>query len=377
MKLDPILTRAVRLLRRRKYGEVVQILQPEIVRYHDHFRYYYILAFACLRLKDFRGAYDYYSRARNIKMREPGVLLGLAALYLRRGDTDRAIDLYLEVQELEPRNPVAGKALKIIRRYSGSDKLFTWIETGNLPKLYPPLPREPFSLRRLGIPALLALAVLGGAGGILYAAGVFPRIPQTGIREGLQDTVLEREDRETPVEAGGSYRYILTRNQVLESYAEARSLFTERRDEAAKVALNRIIESNASEPIKNKARLLLSYTEAPGFDTLKDRFRYADVIREPVLYRDCYVIWRGMASNLKESEGSTSFDFLVGYDTRSILEGIVPVDFDFPMAVNPERPLEVLGYIVPVAASGGEDVRLRGTALHQSGLQEPELPGKR
>ncbi|MDR1950535.1 MAG: tetratricopeptide repeat protein [Spirochaetaceae bacterium] len=374
MKLDPILTRAVRLLRRGKYGEVVQTLQPEIVRYHDHFRYYYILALACLYLKDFRGAHDYYSRARNIKMREPGVLLGLAALHLRRGDTDRAIDLYLEVQEIEPKNPVAGKALKIIRKYSGSDNLFTWIETGNLPKLYPPKPREPFSPRRLGIPVLVLLA---GVLGFLYAAGVFPRGGQGGVREGLSDTVLEQVERDTPVQVEGSYRYILTRNQVLDSYAEARTLFTERRDEAAKVALNRIIESNAAEPIKNKARLLISYTEVPGFDSLKDRFKYAEVIREPALYRGCYVIWRGMASNLREEERGTSFDFLVGYDTRSVLEGIVPVDFNFPVAVNPERPLEVLGYILPVAAAGGEGLRLRGTALHQSGLPEPAATGGR
>jgi hypothetical protein len=61
-----------------------------------------------------------------------------------------------------------------------------------------------------------------------------------------------------------------------------------------------------------------------------------------------------------------SFDLLVGYDTRKVLEGIVPVNFDFSETVDPERPLEVLGRIVPISASGGEGVRLEGVALHQA-----------
>jgi hypothetical protein len=167
---------------------------------------------------------------------------------------------------------------------------------------------------------------------------------------------------------GGSYRYILTRDQVLEAYEQGRALFTEYRDEDAKLPLNRIIESNASDSIKNKARLLISYTEVPGFDTFKkeDSFSYSRVIQEPILYRDCYVIWRGMATNLNIRETGLAFDLLVGYDTRSVLEGIVPVNFDFSAAVDPELPLEVLGRIVPIAAAGGEGVRLEGVALHQA-----------
>jgi hypothetical protein len=191
-------------------------------------------------------------------------------------------------------------------------------------------------------------------------------------RAGLAGIALEQEDRETPVQVdlrsnGGSYRYILTRNQVLELYETAMKLFAAYRDEAAKVPLNRLIESNASEPVKNKARLLMSYMEPPGFDTLKDRFPYAEVSRDPLLYRDCYVIWRGMAANLTEGENSTAFEFLVGYDTRRILEGRVQVSFDKAVVINPERPLEVLGRVIPVVSAGGEErVRLEGIALHQA-----------
>jgi hypothetical protein len=169
-----------------------------------------------------------------------------------------------------------------------------------------------------------------------------------------------------PVQIGGSYRYILTRNQVLDGYENARSLFLEYRDEPAKVALNRLLESNASEPVKNKARLLVSSMDVPDFGSLKDGYSYRQVMQDPVLYRDCYVIWKGMATNADLLDDRTAFDFLVGYDTRRTLEGIVKVEFDFAVSINMERPLQILGKVVPVSGPGGEDVRLEGIALNQA-----------
>jgi hypothetical protein len=300
-------------------------------------------------------------------MRDAGTLLGMAACHLRRGDTERAIDLYLEVQELEPRNPIVNKALVILKKHSGRENLSAWIDSGKMPRLFPPPLKLSFPWRRFFLAAGLSAAALILAGGIVIKSGILDR-RQGSERQGIAGISLEREDREKAVQVGGSYRYILTRDQVLEAYEQGRTLFTEYRDEEAKPPLNRIIESNASESIKNKARLLISYTEVPGFDTFKreNSFRYSQVLQEPILYRDCYVIWRGMATNLSIRDVGFTFDLLVGYDTRSVLEGIVPVEFEFTATVDPELPLEVLGRIVPISAAGGEGVRLEGVALHQA-----------
>jgi tetratricopeptide (TPR) repeat protein len=369
MKLDPILTKAIRLLRRGKYGGAIHILEPEVVRYRDSFTYCYTLGVSYLYSGNFMVAFDYFKRARDIKMRDPSVLLGMAVLFLRRGDTDRAVDLYLEVQEQDPRNRIAKRALKILRKYSGFENLSRWIDAGKLPTLYPPLPELPFTADRLLVPGLCLAAALILGGGIALKAGVLspPGKSRGPDRDGFAGSVLEQDERDSPVQIRGSYRYPLTRDEVLDIYEEARGFFTEYRDEAAKRSLNRILESNASEPIKNKARILISYTEVPGFDTLKDRFGYAEVIQDPAIYRDCHVIWRGMAANLRELQDSTSFDFLVGYDTRSTYQGIVPVVFDFAVSLDPERPLELLGRIVPVSGPQGETIRLEGVALHQAG----------
>jgi tetratricopeptide (TPR) repeat protein len=367
MKLDPILTRAIRLARRGNYDGAIRTLEPEVNRYHDSFRYYYILGVSCLRVGDFQGALTYFKLAREVRIREPNALLGMAVLHLRRGETDRAVDYYLEVQDLEPGNRTARRALALIRRYAGRNRIADWLESGELRKLFPPLPRIPPDPSRLLAPglAVLGLAVITFV--LLLRFHVIYLPGSRGPRPLVSGTALEGEDRKRPVESGGDYRYDLTANQVLEYYDRGLSLFTEYRDEAARLCFNRIAESNASESIKNKARLVISYLEIPGFDTFKrqDNYSYAEVLDDPLLYQGCYVIWQGRATNILSSPDRTSFDFLIEYDIKS-MQGIRGVDFDWAVTVNPERPLEVLARIVLSPDPGG--FRLEGISIHQSVL---------
>jgi hypothetical protein len=197
-------------------------------------------------------------------------------------------------------------------------------------------------------------------------------LPNPFVNKNARPTLeyeLTSDIRSAPVETGGSYAYILTRNEAIKLYERALNLFANYRDEEAKINLNKILESNASDGLKNRARILIDKTEEPGFDNFKrgDNPSYADVIKEPLLYRDIHVIWRGMATNLEITDEYTRFDFLIGYDTRRTLDGIIVVTFYHPVAVNTERPLEVLGRVV-LPASG--EVRLHGIAIHQSGRLE-------
>ena len=371
MKLDPVLTKAVRLARKGNFDEAIRILEPEVNRYYGSFTYYYLLGLCYLYSRIFGVALSYLKLAYEQKMRDPSTLLGLAVLYLNHGDTDRAVDLYLEVQTIDESSRIAKRALKIIKRYPSPEEISTWIDSGSIHTIFPPFPRVAISRLKLLIRVLIGAAALT----ISFVMGIrtgFILLPgaQTGRRILPAEISLEADERESPVQTGGSYRLVLTRNQVLDEYNEALKLFTEYRDDGARLRLNRILESNASEPVKNRARVLISFMEVPGFDTLKDRFSYSEVIRDPFIYRDCHVIWRGMASNLNVGQNNTSFDFLVGYDTRRIVEGIVQVDYDFAIPVNPEFPLEILGRVIPVAAESDIKIRIQGVALNQVGLLE-------
>lgn len=367
MVTDPPLRKALILSKRKKYGKAIHLLEMEAFRYQTSFNYYHTLGAICLRAGDFSGAHTYFNRAKGLKLQDPRNLLGLAVIFLRRGDTDKALDLYLDVQDLDGSNPIVKRALRFIRKYGGTEDLGRRLEQGVIRSLYPPLPKTGVSPRPL--PLIAILLVAAALGGVFWGTRRVPPAP----RGGLAATALEAEDRKDPVELGGVYRYVLTGDQVLSSYREARELFNRRRDEAAKRELNRILESNASGGVKNKARILKGYTETPGFDSLLDRFSYEEVAADPPLYRDCFVLWKGSATNIKGEDQKITFDLLVGYgaQTRTELKGIVPVEVDSPVEIIPAG-LEVLGQ---VAFSPGGRFFLRAAGIHQApSLESPGGP---
>ena len=373
MKLDPILTKAVRFAKKKNYDETIKILESEHNRYYGKFTYYYLLGLAYLHSNIFGVALRYLNLAVQQKLRDVNTLLALAALNLNHGDTDKAVDLYLEVQSIDGNNRIARKALEIVRKHPGPENISAWIDSGKIHKIFPPFPNVGISPKGLAVTLISLFAGLCLFIGFALKTELIS-LPLREGREVPQDALLAGEERESPVQVGGVYRYVLTADQVLSEYNMARRLFAEYRDDAARVRLNHILESNASEPVKNRARILISYLQTPGFDTLRDRFTYAEVEQNPFLYRDCHVIWRGMISNLMVGQTSTTFDLLVGYDTRRILEGMVQVVYDFAIPVNPERPVEILGRVIPVGAAGtvdgGAGIRIQGIALNQAGLLE-------
>jgi tetratricopeptide (TPR) repeat protein len=361
MKLDPLLSKAARLARSKKYEAALKVLKDEEDRYNGSFKYYYLYGVISLYSGAFVDALKSFNQARNIKMKDPYTMLGLAVLYLKRMNTVQAVDYYLDVQEMNPKNKIAKKALSVIRKHSDSQALSDWLTPERLSKLFPPIPFPGISAKTIFSCVLILATALILFFGVSYKIRSMP-----SPRPSSAQFKLSQEERSAPVVTGGSYMYILTKDQALDLYDKALSLFTSYRDEAAKINLNRILESNASENIKNKARLLFSYTEVPGFDNFKktDNPSYSDVASEPAVYRDIYVIWKGMATNLDVTDENVRFDFLVGYDTRKTLEGIVPVVFNTSITVNTERPLEVLGKII---LDEKMNITLEGAGIHQSG----------
>ena len=371
MKADPILNKAIILARKRDYESALKILTDEEERYYGSYKYNYLYAIICLHASNFVEAKNFLERARKIKPKaDPSLMLGFAILYLKRMDTVQAIDYYLNVQEIDPKNRIAKNALNIIRKHSGTEALSDWM-TDNLYKLFPPIPAPVLSSRTILNSSLILASVLITAFFILSGINIIPGPFKTKTKRPTADFILSSQEKKEPVQLDGLYSYILTRDQAIDHYDRALTLFTSYRDEAAKLNLNRILESNASEGLKNRARLLMSNMDTPGFDTFKrdNNALFSDVIKETIIYRDVNIIWKGMATNYAVTDEQTSFDFLVGYDTKRTLDGIVPVVFYMPVSINIERPLEVLGKIT-MDISSPNGFRLDGIAIHQSGRLE-------
>lgn len=361
------LTKAARLARRGKYEVAAQLLESEIYNYRDSFMFFYLLGLCCLYSGNYGGAHDYLTRAHELKAKEPAALLALAALYVKRADSRRAISIYLEVQDIDRNNRTAKRALNILRKYAGSDDLQAWIEKGKLRGLYPRFPHEKQKPAKLVRNMVFGAAVIALAVFVFIKKDRFEALLVRPERGGFTETSLTWADRQDPAVLGGVYSFILTEKQILSAYDNARKYFNRHRDNAAMVEINRIIESNANEGIKNKARLMENYIEAPDFETLRlnpgDNVKYGDAVKNPILYRNCYALWRGGAANIVTGQAETAFDFLIGYDKRRTIEGKVRIRLPFAANIDPERPLEVLGRIVPVDAP--EAISMEGITVHQ------------
>jgi tetratricopeptide (TPR) repeat protein len=357
-----VLQRARSAFFRKRYTEVITLLEPNVIHYRDNFQFYYLLGLACLHSGDIGGATSYFQRARQLRMRDPDLLAAQAALYLRRGETNQAVEYYLEALEYAPEHRISKKALHFIRKKGDEETISALVETGKITRYFPIL-GKPFPVAAVAIAGVIVLGAGIGFFAFLRASGTGPA---GGVRADLTALGLDKTLKAESVEMGGSYKYILSSDQVVESYASAQRNFQNYRDNAAQVEINRILYSNASAGIKQKARMLMTYLAKPSFDKLKDNYTYTKVAEDVSLYLDCWIIWKGMATNIRQNANTIDFDFLVGYDTRSTLEGIVPVHFDTVVAIDPDKPVELLARI---SAEQGK-ITLVGGSIHQSGKPE-------
>ncbi len=358
-----ILKKAERLLAARRFPEAIKVLEPFSIDYRESFRFFYLLATACLYVGDIGGAELYYKKARALKMTDPELLNAQALLFLRRGEINKAIEYYLEVQEYDSSNRIAKRALDFIKKNSTNESLVNYVRTGKIGCLYPPLKMRPLWRYILCSPIVLLIAF-----GAFFAFKFF-HVPKEH-RADLAPLVLSTAEKENPLvqdTAASAFRLMLTKKEVEKAYEDAQLYFQNYRDNAAQTEINRILNSNASAAIIEKARLLMGYLTEPTFDSAIDEYTYAQVQAQPWLYADCWVMWTGRVTNAVQSETEYRCDLLVGYDTMEKIEGIVPLILEQPVHIDTTLPIRVLAKIHD---ENGRFI-LQGKSVHQL------FPGKK
>lgn len=348
-------------MRRRRFATAIKRLEAKKEIYEENFEYYVTLGIACLYVGDIGASSSYFQLARRIKLTDTRLLLGQAAIFLRRGDTARALQYYLEIKENDPLNKTADEAMEFIRVHGNYDTICRWVDTGKIEQFYPPLGSNPDKLAMLGVAG--AAFVLG----CVFTFIFFPRGQQyTGPRADLSKLELSSEEKSDAKEkdlSTQSYAIVLSNKEINKKYNDALKYFQAHRDNAAQMEVNMILNSDASLAVKKKARLLMGYFEIPDFDTISDVPSLTDVAANPAMYLDCWVNWGGKISNaITYEDGSYACDLLVGDDALAKYEGSVKVHFDAVPAVDGGRAVKILGKIVLEDGA----VSLRGRAVYQS-----------
>ncbi|GMO53586.1 MAG: hypothetical protein Pg6C_19990 [Treponemataceae bacterium] len=298
---------------------------------------------------------DYLQQARKIKMRDARLLVAEGAFFLHRGDIARAVEYYLDALDSDPNNKTAQRALAFLKDHGDAESVARIIETGEIKRFFPPLGIHPAVPR-----TVIAIMIFGALSCAVFFAGL-PAFKtavtavESGGRDGMAELRLTADEAKHPAETDtpeGAYRYILTERQIKDSYAAALKYFNENRDNAAQTEVNRILNSNAANPIRQKARLMMEYFIEPVFDSFRDNYDYRTVASDPALYIDCFVRWSGRMTNKRQIDskpaerGPVEYELLVGDENLTKIDGIVPVIFESDPGIDESRSVDVLGRLI-------------------------------
>jgi len=355
-----IILQGRRLLAHKKYNDVVRLLEPHVLEYRDSFAFHFYIGLAYLNLGEMANAKDYFSTARKLKPNDPDLMAATAAMYLRRSDTRKAVEYYLRILSMRPSYTLAKKGLACIKKYDTAEAMGDFIRTEKIRALYP-MPRLIEFYKKyikIGIALVISLALSIGIG--LFISFLF----KPAEREDITALNLDSAENKKSIDMEGVYREVLTHAEVLSSYSQAQSHFQTFHDNLAQVEINRLLNSNATFSIKQKATALEALLKEPRIDTIKDIFSLQEVEVKPYLYNKCYVLWKGMPTNVQKFENNLRFKLLVGYDTKQTLEGTINVLCDFVSDVDVDKVITVLGQLYVME---NNDMYLKGITIHQTG----------
>lgn len=355
-----VIQQASQLYRRRRFAQAVRLLEGQVFRFRDNAAFYSLLGCSCLYAGDLGGAESYLRRADQLQPGNTAVLLGLAAIAFRRGHTDEAIQGWLRILDVDRGNRQALYALNALRRHAAAEAGSPPREAVRLERACPPVPRA-----RIGwlLPTCLGGAIVVLLLGYFFLLPVL-RAARPGrrgeARAGLAEIELTSTQPALSAQPGPS-DLVLTDRQINEAFSQAKRYLLDYRDNLAIREVNRIMLSNASAYVKEKARMLKSFAAQPDFASVKDPFGFAEVRANPALYADSYVVWQGKVANVAVGSTEITFDLLVGYQDERELLGLVPVGLTFPVSLDNGTPVEVLGQVLWRQGQ----LALRGVSIHK------------
>ncbi len=352
-------SKAAKLFKHRRFEQVIRLLEPQVFRFRESFNFYHLLGFSCLHVGDYGSAYTYLKRGHNLKPADIETMLGLAAVHLKRQETAQALEYWLEVLESEPKNIYAQRGMRLLKKNSDPEFLVDYSESGKIERLIPQA-SGPVLLPRIVI--LIVILLLTGA--VLFFAPFSP-LYRSDLTNAETIGALDLGDLTDLVEGEKiDHPFSFTEKEIEKKFEQISNYFHADRDNMVRREINRILLSNASFGVREKAKQVLPYLKTPTFSTFRDNFSYSEVILEPALHAGCFVNWKGAVSNLSINETNISFDLLVGYETNRVMEGIVPVSVPFSVRIDPERAIEVLGS-VRLSGNNTYPVILDAVSIHQ------------
>jgi len=138
---------------------------------------------------------------------------------------------------------------------------------------------------------------------------------------------------------------------LLNDFGEARQLIKKGYFNKAIIILNKITNSNASFPVKEKSDFLIRFV-MESEERIYEEIDLKLINEKPYLYRGSAVKFTGKAANVKEIKGGTVFSLMVGYDGNNF-KGICEIFDSSKSPVQNGDIVEVQGLFILNIGQGG------------------------
>ena len=351
---------AKKLLKRRKFAQALSILEDTTIAniYKDDFNYYLTAGIACMYLGDTGNAKAYFDKARRYRTTDPTLINAQAVLFLRRGDTINASMYYLDVLEYDPENKTAKAALDFIKNKGTPEQIARIVDTGEIRRFYPQLGVNSDIITASVFAVLLGVMI---AFSIIFVSNSRRYSSRRNINlDGYSFTSYSDFMNDNPNDP-----YFLTDKEIKKSWENIKDLVASERDNAARVEINRLLNSNASTEVKTKVLEVAKSLDVPEFTNIKDTFSLETVLEDPLLYSGCYVYWSGRVMNevVDNEADKYSFDLFMEDKAKNRMLSVHVVFSQIPAPpVDSEKEIKVYGCI---NFSDGKIV-LSGKTFYQS-----------
>jgi len=341
MKAFPLLRKARILLEKKQYLGAVKLLSPQIFMYRNNAEYFYLLAGGCLLTQDYSGALSHYQRCEDIDPTYPGVLHGLALVYLLQNDESAAVRYWLAILDKHPTDKKAIRALELVKNSSVNNRWHQVLEIRQCKELIPAWLNFPFGSS--GIFVKIALGVFMVV--IVYTTIVRTNTPpqRRGEEVFLQNPIPTNSilQNQVPINT-----WTLSTSEEQALIGEIKENFRLFKDNQARRLINKILFSNASQQTKDQVRLLLDHLGKPDFTNFKDETTYIEFLKQPLFYDGSYIRWRGRVSKLELLPDSMKFVFLLGYENNQVVEATIPTVVPFAIEVYEKDAIEIIAQII-------------------------------
>lgn len=337
-----ILKEAYRSFTRKQYANAAVILEKSIQSFPENPYPLFLLAVTRLYSADLAGANLVMEKLQRVNSSYVPFLQLRAFMGLKSAvNREQAISVYLNAIEKAPHDKLLLKGLRQcedLNNFASFQKnaritdLVAIKGPGivNMPevsfrqrtRVKPSGRRSNRLVKTAGIVILLLAAIAAG----LYIAGIH-------IPEGIRDKVVSINSADAAkidmVDISGSgYGLIdrINRQPVKEFYTspdvmisefnEARRLMKRGEFNKAAVILNRIINSNASQVVREKCEFLVRFM-VDSDDRVYEKPDIKAIQEKPYLYRGSAFELEGRTANVKKSVNGTGFTLMVDYDGKN------------------------------------------------------------